>query len=123
MAMAVRPERRAASVSPAPMARPTRTVAAMATPRGTMKVIEATLMATWCAATWTMPKRADDQGHGVEEHASKHHGHAHGHAQVEDLGELDGHGRAEAAEHPVGAQGRRWPAITASMATKLNTSR
>jgi len=55
MAMAVRPARWAPRLSPAPVARPTRTVEAMPTPSGTMKVIEAMLMAIWWAASEVAP--------------------------------------------------------------------
>ena len=56
-ANAVRPERRAAGVSRAPTAQPTRTVPAMPTPTAAQKVKLASEMATWCAARLSAPRR------------------------------------------------------------------
>ena len=55
MAQATKPARRAAGRSPAPTARPTRTVAAIDTPSGTMNEVLAIWMAIWCAATSCVP--------------------------------------------------------------------
>src|SRR5436309_3920526 len=50
-------ERRARIGSPAPTDWPTSTAAALETPSGTMNVSEAMLIATWCAAIGTVPRR------------------------------------------------------------------
>jgi len=55
MAMAVKPARLAAILSPAPAASPTRTVAARPIPSGIMKVREGMVMAIWCAASVATP--------------------------------------------------------------------
>ncbi len=54
-AIAAKPARRAAPASRRPTAWPTRTVAAMPIPSGTMKTIAAVCSATWCAASATVP--------------------------------------------------------------------
>ena len=54
---ATKPARRANAGSPAPVAMPTRTVAARPMPSGIMKVIEATFSAIWCAASESAPNR------------------------------------------------------------------
>ncbi len=53
--MPTRPATRAPCGSPRPIALPTRTVIAPAMPSGTMKAIEAKLIATWWAAMGSAP--------------------------------------------------------------------
>ena len=64
------PARRAPAASPRPTALPTRTVIAMASPNGTMKLTAETLNAIWCPATVASPNRPIDSAAAVNSPAS-----------------------------------------------------
>src|SRR5438105_430946 len=77
-ANAVSPARRAAGVSRAPMAHPTRTVPAIPTPTAAQKVKLAREIATWCAARLDAPLQIRAQG------GEREHGPEPGQAQPEE---------------------------------------
>ncbi len=104
MTSAMVPARSTPGGSPRPAARPTRTVAAWASPSGTMKLTAAHCRAIWCAASCAVlitPIRKPAAGEQPDLHDQRH---ADRQADPEDLAKPRPVGAPEAAEHLVAAK-------------------
>ena len=76
----------ASGIAPRPAAWPTRTVAAIEMPNGTMNMMAAVCSAIWCAASAVVRDHAHQQGGGREHAELQHEGARDRRAHLEQLG-------------------------------------